>query len=771
MSDARRSVRFEMIDTSLTTAQRIDVLVAELTDDPRCRHVLSLPAVAATHAPTPTALSAELGTYVPEAGLWSHQAAALDQALAGQSLCLTSATSSGKSLVYQLAIADAAVSDPGAATALAIFPTKALAYDQLRSMTTFEPVGVIPATFDGDLGRDERAWVRSHANVILTNPDMLHYALLSNHRRWATFLKRLRYVVVDEMHLFRGVFGSHVAHVLRRLRRLCAAYGSDPVFIFCSATIGEPARLASDLSGLEVTDVSDDGAPRATKTVVLWNPRDLDPDGSWNVVGSHHADVVNLATRCVDADLTSLVFCRSRRSVEITAARLAEAVSPERADRIRPYRGGYLAAERRQIEADLAEGRLDAVVATSALEVGVDIGAADTAILSGVPSTISSMWQQIGRVGRRDEPSLAVVVGGDDQLDQWVMRHPSDTLSRPPERAVVNPANPQILDAHLAAAAFERRLDRGDEEFWGDDLDDAIMRGVRNGSLAVRTVGGDVAAVFDGEGRPAHRIGLRSAGGGEVSIRTAGGELIGTIEAARAPSTVHEGAVYLHHGRSWRVTELDLDDLRATVVPDPGETTTQTTSRSQVRLLDIDDQRTGTSLSAFVGPVEVTEQVTGYREMVISNREVVDKRRLEMPEHVLPTRAFWYVFEPELLGRAGVDALSAPGTLHAVEHAGIGILPLFAICDRSDVGGLSTATHPDTGAPTIIIHEAASGGVGISELGFTAGERHLAATLSVIERCPCSAGCPSCIQSPKCGNLNEPLDKAGAVSLLRLILA
>ncbi len=756
--------------TSTPTAEHIRALVTELSDDPRCRHVLDVPASAATFSDPPAPLGERVASMVPESGLWTHQATALREVLDGRSVCLTTGTSSGKSLVYQLAIADSMVTSPGGSTALAVFPTKALAHDQLRAMTAFESLGVVPATYDGDCGVEERSWVRTHANAILTNPEMLHHGILANHRQWATFLKRLDYVVIDEMHLLRGVFGSHVAHVLRRLRRLCALHGSNPTFVFCSATIGDPGRLATELSGVDVTLVADDASPRARKQVVLWNPQDLDPDGSWDLTGSHFADVVGLAARCVESDLTTLVFSRSRRSTEITASRLAEAVGPDRSDRVRPYRGGYLATERRQIEADLDEGRLDAVVATSALEVGVDIGSADAAVLSGVPGTVSSMWQQIGRVGRRDEPSLAIVVAGDDQLDQWVMRHPAETLSREPERAVINPANPQILDAHLAAAAFERPLTPSDGQWWSEELDDAILRGVRAGTLAIRTVRGDTAAVFEGRGRPAQRIGLRSSGSGEVAIVDTAGELIGTVDAGRAPGTVHTGAVYLHRGRSWRVDELDLEARLATVSPDPGDTTTQAISTSDVRITGVDDDRRGASVSAFVGSVEVTQQVTGYREITIADRQVIDRHRLDCPPSTLRTRAFWYTIDAATLDAAGVDGLSASGTLHAVEHAGIGILPLFTICDRSDVGGLSTPAHPDTGVATIIIHEAIEGGVGISEMGFAAGTRHLDATLSVIERCRCSGGCPSCVQSPKCGNLNEPLDKAGAVALLREIL-
>jgi DEAD/DEAH box helicase domain-containing protein len=608
--------------------------------------------------------------------------------------------------------------------------------------------------------------------VVLTNPEMLHCGVLPHHARWATFLMRLRYVVIDELHLLRGIFGSHVAHLLRRLRRICARYGSSPTFVFASATIGEPARLASALCGLEVEEVTADGSPRGERLVALWNPPLIDAGSGARV--SANRTTAALVAELVDGGHRTIAFCRSRKGTELVAAEIRRSLPALLADAVRPYRGGYLAAERRAIEAELWSGRLRGVIATSALELGVDIGGLDACVLDGFPGTIASMWQQAGRAGREQQQSLAVLVAGNDALDQYLMAHPTEVFARPPEPAVVNPSNPFVADAHLACAAFETPLTHADEAYWGDDLHDGVRRLVQADELKLRHRGhpgdGDVMAVWAARGFPSHRVGLRTGSGQEYRIALPDGTLVGTVEAARAHEVVHPGSVYLHQGQSYEVRALDLEDRAAIVEPVAGDTYTQPRSTTSISVVETDEERAVGRAALRLGTVEVTSRVTGFQRKDVFSGAVLGTFGLDLPPVELVTRAFWYELAPPLLADAAVSAADLAGTLHAVEHAAIGLLPLFTICDRWDVGGVSTPWCEDTGAPTFFVYDGYPGGAGIAELGFAAADRHLTATVEALEACPCDDGCPSCVQSPKCGNLNEPLDKHGAIRLLRAVL-
>jgi DEAD/DEAH box helicase domain-containing protein len=599
---------------------------------------------------------------------------------------------------------------------------------------------------------------------VLTNPEMLHTGILPGHGRWANFLSRLRYVVVDELHTLRGVFGSHVGHVLRRLRRVCAAYGASPSFVFSSATIGDPAPLASELCGLPVVPVVDDGSPRGERLFALWNPPLLDV--TTGLRASSNTETARLAATLIDDGWKTVAFCRSRRGTELVAGDVRRRVEPAMAPTVRSYRAGYLPAERREIEAELFSGHLRGVVATNALELGIDVGGLDACVLNGYPGTIASLWQQAGRAGRDERSSVAVLVAGTDQLDQWVMTHPREVFSRPPEPAVVNLRNPSMLLPHLACAAYEKPLRPEDDQWWGDDLHDGVRRLVRADQLRVR----DGAAYWQGRGTPAPAIGLRSGSSEEFRIVDADERLIGTVDGARAFESVHPGAIYVHLGQQYRVLDLDLDERAALVEPVEVDEYTQVRSELSVRIGGTDDARgVGRALLA-IGSVEVATQVVGYERRDTRTRELIGRAPLDLPPSRLSTRAFWYTVDAAVVARARLHLERLPGSLHAVEHAAIGILPLFTICDRWDVGGVSTAHQSDTGAPTIVIYDGYPGGTGIADLGFAAGLTHLEATLAVIARCPCERGCPSCVQSPKCGNGNEPLDKAGAAALLRAIL-
>ena len=739
-------------------------LVHSIAADGRLVHLERIPArparVAGLSTPLPDAVAARL----PDGGLWTHQAAAVELARAGQSLAVATGTASGKSLCYQVPIAEA-VLDGAKGTALAIYPTKALAQDQLRAFAALDVPGMVPAVYDGDTPDEQRKWVRRHANVVLTNPDMLHIGILPAHARWATFLMRLRYVVLDELHTLRGIFGTHVAQVLRRLRRLCAHYGSAPTFIFGSATIGKPGELASALCGLPVAEVTDDGSPRGERLFAVWQPPLLDADSGARE--SSNKETALVLASLVQEGYRAIAFTRSRKGAELVAASAKSRLPDKLASSVRPYRGGYLAAERREIERLLFGGELRGVAATNALELGIDVGSLDACILNGFPGTIASMWQQAGRAGRAQQRSLAVLVAGEDALDQWFCAHPSELFARSPEPAVVNPSNPFVLDPHVACAAFELPLTHDDDTWWGDDLEEAVARLVRADVLRLR----NGRAVYARPERPAARVGLRTGTNEEYGIVSSDGNLIGTVDKSRAFSSVHPGAVYLHQGQHYRVEKLDLEDRTAWVEPiDPSEIT-QARTDTDIRILGEERAVTVGRSRLAVGPVEVTERVTGYQRKDLRTGEVLGEEPLNLPPSVLLTRAFWYTVDEGVLYDAGLAPAQVPGTLHAAEHAGIGMLPLFTICDRWDVGGVSTALQVDTMRPTIVIYDGYPGGAGIAELGFAAAERHLAATLEAIEACPCAAGCPSCVQSPKCGNLNEPLDKEGAVAFLRAVLA
>jgi len=737
----------------------LDDVARELAADERLVHLHRQPSRAARAAPLrhdlPPGLLAGFGIDQ----LWTHQAEAIDRILDGQSVAVATGTGSGKSLCYQIPIA-ATIGERPTRTALLVFPTKALAQDQLRALATAGVAGIQAATHDGDSPREQRGWVRRNANVVLTNPEMLHLTVLPQHPRWARLLGNLRYVVIDELHGLRGIFGTHVAHVLRRLRRLCRHYGSDPVFVFCSATIGRPGELAGKLVGTKVTEVTDDGSPQAERLVALWNPPLVDE--LTGVRRSTIAETAGLTADLIGRGHRTVSFCRSRRSTEAVSAAVRDRLDPAMAAVVEPYRAGYLPTERRDIEHRLFTGQLRGVVATSALELGVDIGGLDACVMNGFPGTISSFRQQLGRVGRSGRPSMGVLVAGTDQLDQWLMEHPSEVFDRPPEPAVVNPSNQFVLRPHLACAAYELPLTSADEEWWGDDLEQAVRDLARTD--LVRVTGG--RATWVGGGTPAFDVGLRTGSAGEVVIETTDGELVGTVDEARACSTVHPGAVYVHLGQAYRVAELDLGGLTAKVTLDDGAERTNARSLTSIRVLEVVDRRPLGRVGLSLGMVEVTDHVTGYQRTELASGDLLGEEPLDLPPSRLVTTAFWWTVGPDVVADAGLDPARLPGALHAAEHAAIGVLPLFTICDRWDVGGVSTALHADTSSPTVFVYDGYPGGAGVADLGYDEADRLMATTRELIAACSCARGCPSCVVSPKCGNGNEPLDKGGAVALL-----
>lgn len=703
-------------------------------------------------------------------GLYTHQAAALEAIRRGEHVAVVTSTASGKTLCYNLPVIDVLLADPEA-RALYLFPTKALAQDQVDILRAFHLPQIAVATYDGDTPQHERRAVRERARLILSNPDMVHIGILPQHFRWKAFLARLRFVVIDEMHVYRGVFGSNVANIIRRLRRLCRFHGARPQFICTSATVANPAEFAGRLLGLPVTVIDDDGAPAGPRWFALWNPPLLDGGRSPAGRRSASGEATGLFTELVGRGVRTIAFTNARKMTELIArdagARLRE-TAPDVAGRISPYRAGYLPEDRRRIERRLFDGDLLGVVSTSALELGIDVGGLDAAVLVGFPGTIASMWQRAGRAGRGTEPSLAVLVAQDDALDQYLMRHPDYLFERPCEHAVIDPTNSYILTRHLRCAAAEIALVESDIDLFGARSRDLIERLVETGDLTFRRGRWH----WTGRGRyPAQEVDIRAASGPAFRIVVPPRRSIGTVEAARVFEQAHPGAVYLHQGDTYLVNDLDLTTRTVGVTPAAVDYHTQpkTTVDLAIRR-PCASKPWGTTTMRF-GEVEVTTQVLGFARKRLLSDIVVGVESLTLPAQRLQTTALWFEIPDELARRVREAGLDFAGGIHALEHAAIGVLPLFAMCDRWDIGGVSYPVHPQTGTPAIFVYDGYPGGVGITEKGYALIDALLAATREVIEACPCETGCPSCIQSPKCGNLNEPLDKRAALMLLQGLFA
>ena len=726
-------------------------------------HVGTEAARAPRTAPIPDELHPRVRAALEAQGigaLYGHQAEAWEAAARGEHVIVTTGTASGKTLAFNLPVLDALAADPKW-RALYLYPTKALAQDQLRALTSFRLPRLRPEIYDGDTPSERRRQIRRWANLVLTNPDMLHIGVLPHHDRWADMLHNLRYVIVDEAHVYRGVFGSHVGNVLRRLRRLAKVYGTEPQFLLASATIANPAELARAVAGVEATVVGDDGAPRAERTLLLWNPPLLDPE--LGLRASALGEAARLMADLVKRGQRTICFVKSRKAAELIHRFAGERVDAETAKRLAPYRAGYTPAQRREIERRLVEGELLGVSATDALELGIDIGSLDCAISVGFPGTVASLRQQWGRAGRRGH-GLAVLVASEDALDQYFMREPEALLSRTVEAARSDHANPRVLDGHVLAAAFEGPLDDADRETLGDE---ALERAALLPELTPTPAG----FVWGGREYPAARIPLRSAGRdafGVVDATT--GETLGIVERERAYTTVHEGAVYLHLGERYLVRELDHESRAALVSPFEGDWYTQTKKETTTAIEEPyrTEQRLGLELS--FGRVSVTEQVVAYQKKSIRDQATLELVPLDMPQTTFETEAVWFLPEPSQL--EGIDAMpTLLAGLHAAEHSLIALLPLWAMCDRWDIGGLSTNLHFQTDRPTVFVYDGHPGGVGIAERGFEAFEGWVGDTERLLAGCPCESGCPSCVQSPKCGNLNEYLDKAAALTLLGRMLS
>lgn len=875
------------------TGELLDALLAGGRRADRLTHVRHLPAREGVRAPWPAWADADVVRGYRQLGVeqpWAHQAVAADAAWAGRHTVLSTSTGSGKSLAFWLPALTAArgasaasTLDPGRietvarrATTLYLCPTKALAAGQLAALDALLGAAglrdVRVATADGDTSLDERRWVQEHADVVLTNPDFVHFALLPQHRRWARLLGALRYVVVDECHAFRGVFGAHVGLVLRRLQRVARSYGASPVFLLASATTADPAVSAARLVGVpaeDVTAVTEDASPAGRKTFVLWQPPLLPggdapwsdllpdedpwatpvgppggavrpdapgppaPDDPWTVddpaaptevwpaggaggpavvvspavshvearaqtadavvdpsasgpsgtgervVTEPHdgprrtatAEVADLLTDLVVAGARTLAFTRSRRAAESVAAATRDHlrdVDPDLARAVSAYRGGYLPEERRGLERAIRSGDLRALATTNALELGIDISGLDAVLVAGWPGTRVSLWQQAGRAGRAGADGLVALVAREDPLDTFLVHHPEAIFDTPVEATVFDTGNPYVLAPHLCAAAAEIPLRAEELDVFGASAPVLLAELVERGALRRRPSGW-----YWTHAEPATRLtDLRGSGGDPVRVvESVTGRLLGTVDAASADATVHDGAVYVHQGATFVVDELHLEDGVALVTRRDVDYGTWARWVTSTEIVSVDEETSWGPVTWGFGAVDVTTQVLGYQRKRIPDLQVLGSTDLDLPPRTLRTAAAWWTAPADVLEAAGVTAEAAPGALHAAEHASIGLLPLLATCDRWDLGGLSTALHADTGHATVFVHDAYPGGAGFAEHGFRVAATWLRATRDAIASCPCPSGCPACVQSPKCGNANNPLDKAAAVRLLDVVLA
>ena len=750
-----------------------------LLDDARAGrpvHVEHIPARAGREVPWPPWVPAGIISAFGSRGIgapWSHQAEVAAHAHAGRNVIISTGAASGKSLGYLLPALTAVLAGD---TVLYVTPTKALAADQLASIRSLALPGVQAAAFDGDSTRAERDWARSHARYLLTTPDMLHQSLLPRHARWSGFFSRLRYVIIDECHEYRGVFGSHVGHVLRRLRRVVAHHAPPggpprPVFVLASATVGAPGACARLLTGLDAEEVTEDGSPRGPLAFALWEPPLTDTRGEAGarLRRTATAQTADLLARLVRQDVPTLAFIRSRRGAETVALAARRSLGLHEAPeaKVAAYRSGYLPEDRRSLEAALSDGRLVGLASTTALELGVNITGLDAVLIAGWPGTWASLWQQAGRAGRSGRSAAAVLIARDDPLDTYLVRHPEILLRHPVEATVLDPGNPYVLAPHLCAAAAELALTEQDLDIFGPQARQVVEELTRTGRLRRRPAGW--YSMRRGAAGPG---GLRGAGDAPVRVvEEATGRLVGTVDEPSAQLLVHDGAVYLHQGDSYLVSRLDLADRVALV--EPGEPGYITTARDVTQIEVRDELRRMTWGQAEVrfGDVQVTRQVVSYTKRRPDTGALIGDEPLDLPPRHLLTRAVWWTISAAERARLAAAGVDLGGAAHAVEHASIGLLPLFATCDRWDIGGVSADLHPATGRLSVFIYDGYDGGAGFAERGFQAARDWLSATRQAISGCDCEAGCPSCVQSPKCGSGNHPLSKRGAVALLEALLA
>ncbi|MFI2565755.1 DEAD/DEAH box helicase [Paenarthrobacter sp. NPDC018779] len=767
-------------------------LLGRTPDPEQLRHVHTIPARKAVNEPWPHWVHPDIVAAYQGLGIqepYRHQVQAAGLAHDGQHVVIATGTASGKSLAYQLPALDAihrselrVLSEPGkihddGAVTLYLSPTKALAADQLAAIRALKLPTVRAETYDGDTDMAARRWIRDHANFILANPDMLHFGILPNHAWWAKFFRRLRYVIVDEAHSYRGVFGSHVANLMRRLRRICAYYGAgssfpEPVFIAASATASDPGVSFGRLIGAPAREISEDCSPHGSTTVAFWEPAltDLKGENGANQRRTAVAETADILANLVSSRVRTIAFIKSRRGAESIASitkRLLDDVDPSLPGRVAAYRSGYLPEERRALEQALRSGQLLGVSSTSALELGIDISGLDAVLVAGWPGTRASLFQQIGRAGRAGQDAIAAFVASDDPLDTYLVNHPQAIFDVSVEATVFDPGNPYVLGPHLCAAAAELPIGPAELELFGSTAEGLLDRLVAQGYLRKRPAGW----FWTHSESAAGMVNLRADGGGPVSIVDADtGSLLGTMDSPQTHYQAHTGAIYVHQGSSYLVEELNEQDhcvMVRRVNPDFYTTARDVT---QIEVLETSRSVQWGDITVHFGDVKVTTQVVSFQRKALISNEILGEEPLDLGARDLFTKAVWFVVDNRSLHGAGLVEAQFPGALHAAEHAAIGLLPLVASSDRWDIGGVSTALHADTGVPTIFVYDGHPGGAGFAERGFEKAKVWLTATRQAIDACECDAGCPSCVQSPKCGNKNNPLDKAAAITLLDVLL-
>ncbi|MDD4876296.1 MAG: DEAD/DEAH box helicase [Dehalococcoidales bacterium] len=759
----------------MNTSAFLHYLQANSTYNGQIIHVEHIPALDASYAELDRPLNDGLQDCLSKHGLsrlYTHQAEAVNNIRYGKNVMVSTSSASGKTMCYNIPTMESMLTERNS-RALYLFPTKALAQDQLRNLQELFCPHLLSLeeldTFDGDTPYTERSEIRKKARIILTNPDMLHIGILPNHQAWTKLLTNLKYVVIDEAHIYRGVFGSHMANVLRRLRRLCQYYGAKPQFVCCSATIANPDEHAEKMVGLPFTIIDNDGAPHGEKDFIFWNPPIIDEAKS--IRGSVNSEATNIFTELVNCNIRTLTFVRTRRLVELiynyTRQKLMK-IKPSLAEQIKPYRAGYLPKERRKIEQELFSGKLLGVVATTALELGIDIGDLEATILTGYPGSIASTWQQANRSGRGKGKSLSFLIGLDNPLDQYFMRYPDYFFQNNYENALINPDNPYILKNHILCAAWELPLTISDEKIFGPAFSKNRLELEGIGLLRERRRKQYLSPRI---AYPAQNINIRSTSGENYSlIDTSTDSLLETIDASVAFFQIHPGAIYLHQGESYLITDLDLVSRTAYAQPATVPYYTQTKEMDDLRIVRLIRSKNLGEITICLGQVAITNNVVGFKKKAQFTEEIIAEEPLNLPAQHFPTVALWFDLPLDAVTRLEKEQLDFAGGLHAAEHAAIAILPLFALSDRNDIGGVSTPFHSDTGKAQIFIYDAYPGGIGIAEKGFELVVDLWQAALKTIVDCPCEDGCPSCIQSPKCGNNNKPLDKKAAQILLEALL-
>ena len=716
----------------------------------------------ARHSPAP-ALSPALLEALEALGftrLYTHQAEALEGLLQGQNVLVSTPTASGKSLVYNVAVLNEILRRKNA-KALYVFPLKALEQDQMKGLAPwleyFRGHGIQAAIYDGDTTRYKRKKIRSTPpHILLTNPDMVHRSILPYHEQWEGFLRDLRYIVLDEVHTYRGIFGSHVNQIVKRLKRLCAYYGSRPQFVMLSATISNPGLFGFTLIGEEVTVVEDSGSPRAGQHFLFFNP-----------ILSSNFSAARLFADCIRHGFRTIAFTQSRKVTELIHLWVSQ-LSPCLSQKVSSYRAGFLPSERREIEKRLASGELLGVVSTSALEMGIDIGYLDICLLVGYPGSIINTWQRGGRVGRGGRESLIVLIAKPDALDQYFMKHPEELFERTFEAAFLDPQNPHVVRAHLPCAADEMPLTMDDSTLWGKGLLGHLEALELEGELA-RSAEGE-AIWFPVRRNPHLKVDIRTAGESFTIFEKETGQAIGTVDGIRALKECHPGAVYLHRAEQYQVVDLILERKDIIVEKARVNYFTRPRSEKETEILSITNSRPVAQFLVKEGRLKVTEFITGYEKRALPGQELLGVHPLELPPQVFETTGFWIEIEPMVRAHVERKGLHFMGSIHAVEHAVIGIFPLFALCDRNDVGGISYQLHPALEKSAVFIYDGYPGGVGLSRVGFQVVEELLQKALELISGCECEEGCPSCIHSPKCGSGNKPLDKEGAILVLKALL-